>query len=146
MVATKMTSPTPPSRLANRPHLLATLDKSVADTGVRVVLVSAPAGSGKSTLVAAWQQQRTDCAWLQADAADNDPARFWGHVVATIDFDDSVTAADVSAILRRNGIVDTESYRKLGRNQIRVALFPAIEPADIEALTACVDHVVSRLP
>lgn len=84
LVATKVTSPTPPSRLANRPHLLATLDESVADTGVRVVLVSAPAGSGKSTLVAAWQQQRTDCAWLQADAADSDPARFWGHVVATI--------------------------------------------------------------
>ena len=50
-----------------------------------MVLVSAPAGSGKSTLVAAWQQQRTDCAWLQADAADGDPARFWGQVVATID-------------------------------------------------------------
>ncbi len=85
LVATKVTSPTPPSRLANRPHLLATLDASVADTGVRVVLVSAPAGSGKSTLVAAWQQHRSDCAWLQADAADSDPARFWGHVVATID-------------------------------------------------------------
>lgn len=68
------------------------------------------------------------------------------HVVATIDFDDSVAAADVSAILRRNGVVDTESYRKLGRNQIRVALFPAIAPADVEALTACIDHIVPHLP
>ncbi|NUT12121.1 MAG: phosphoserine transaminase, partial [Nonomuraea sp.] len=48
-------------------------------------------------------------------------------------------------VLRANGIVDTEPYRKLGRNQLRVAMFPAIEPSDVEALTACVDHVVERL-
>ncbi len=51
----------------------------------------------------------------------------------------------VSAVLRDNGIVDTESYRKLGRNQLRVALFPAIEPDDVVALTRCVDHVVEAL-
>jgi phosphoserine aminotransferase len=67
------------------------------------------------------------------------------HVVATIDFDDSVDASTVSAVLRRNGIVDTDSYRKLGRNQIRVAMFPAIDPEDIEALTKCVDFVVENL-
>jgi phosphoserine aminotransferase len=67
------------------------------------------------------------------------------HVVATIDFDDSIDAKVVSSVLRANGIVDTESYRKLGRNQIRVALFPAIDPADVEALTACIDHLVPRL-
>ena len=67
------------------------------------------------------------------------------HVVATIDLDDRIDALAVSKILRANGIVDTESYRKLGRNQLRIAMFPAIDPADIEALTRCIDHVVSAL-
>ncbi|MBV9953343.1 MAG: phosphoserine transaminase [Acidimicrobiia bacterium] len=67
------------------------------------------------------------------------------HVVATIDLDDRVEATTVSSILRANGIVDTESYRKLGRNQLRIALFPAIEPDDVVALTKCIDHVVSAL-
>jgi hypothetical protein len=48
-------------------------------------------------------------------------------------------------VLRENGIVDTDSYRKLGRNQLRVGLFPAVDPADVAALTACVDYVVERL-
>jgi phosphoserine aminotransferase len=67
------------------------------------------------------------------------------HVVGTIDLDDSVDANRVCAVLRANGIVDTDPYRKLGRNQLRVAMFPAVEPADVEALTACVDHIVGRL-
>ncbi len=67
------------------------------------------------------------------------------HVVATIDLADRVDAPTVSGVLRRNGIVDTESYRKLGRNQLRVALFPAIEPDDVAALTRCIDHVVAAL-
>ena len=67
------------------------------------------------------------------------------HVVATIDFDPGVDASAVAATLRANGIVDTESYRKLGRNQLRIALFPAIEPDDVAALTACIDHVVAAL-
>ena len=66
-------------------------------------------------------------------------------VVATIDLDDSVAAGAVAKVLRANGIVDTEPYRKLGRNQLRIAMFPAVEPDDVEALTACIDHVVSRL-
>jgi phosphoserine aminotransferase len=66
-------------------------------------------------------------------------------VVGTIDFDQEIDADVVAATLRQNGIVDTESYRKLGRNQLRIALFPAIEPADVEALTACIDWVVERL-
>ncbi len=73
-----------------------------------------------------------------------DPAKR-SHVVATIDFDDTVDAATVAAVLRDNGIVDVEPYRKLGRNQLRVALFPAIDPADVAALTRCVDHVLERL-
>jgi phosphoserine aminotransferase len=67
------------------------------------------------------------------------------HVVATIDLDASVDAMGVARILRANGIVDTESYRKLGRNQLRIALFPSIDHADVEALTACIDYVVGAL-
>lgn len=67
------------------------------------------------------------------------------HVVATIDLDDSIDAPTVSKVLRKNGIVDTESYRKLGRNQLRIALFPAIDPEDVAALTRCIDHVLSAL-
>ena len=66
-------------------------------------------------------------------------------VVGTIDFDeDEVDAAAVAATLRANGIVDVEPYRKLGRNQLRVGMFPAIDPADVEALTACIDWVLER--
>jgi phosphoserine aminotransferase len=66
-------------------------------------------------------------------------------VVATIDFDAAVDAAALAKTLRANGIVDTEPYRKLGRNQLRVALFPAIDPADVEALMACIDYVLERI-
>jgi phosphoserine aminotransferase len=68
------------------------------------------------------------------------------QVVGTIDFADVVDAAAVAKALRANGIVDVEPYRKLGRNQLRVAMFPAVEPADVEALTACIDYVVDQLP
>jgi len=66
-------------------------------------------------------------------------------VIGTIDFDEAVDADAVAAHLRANGIVDTEPYRKLGRNQLRIAMYPAIDPADVAALTACIDHVVERL-
>ena len=66
-------------------------------------------------------------------------------VIGTIDFDESVDAAGIAKVLRANGIVDTEPYRKLGRNQLRVAMFPAVDPADVEALTACIDWVIDRL-
>jgi phosphoserine aminotransferase len=66
-------------------------------------------------------------------------------VVGTIDFADTVDAAAVAAELRRNGIVDTEPYRKLGRNQLRIGMYPAVEPDDVEALTACIDYVVERI-
>jgi phosphoserine aminotransferase len=67
------------------------------------------------------------------------------QVVGTIDFDESVDAAEVAKVLRANGIVDTEPYRKLGRNQLRIAMYPAVDPSDVAALTACIDHVVERL-
>jgi phosphoserine aminotransferase len=73
-----------------------------------------------------------------------DPA-IRSHVVATIDLDDQISAATVSGVLRQNLVVDTESYRKLGRNQLRIAMFPAIDPDDVEALTRCIDYVVERL-
>jgi phosphoserine aminotransferase len=66
-------------------------------------------------------------------------------VVGTIDLDAAIDAKRVAATLRENGIVDVEPYRKLGRNQLRIAMFPAIEPDDVEALTACVEHVVDHL-
>ncbi|MEU1078589.1 MULTISPECIES: phosphoserine transaminase [unclassified Streptomyces] len=73
-----------------------------------------------------------------------DPAKR-SQVIGTIDFSDEVDAAAVAKVLRANGIVDTEPYRKLGRNQLRIAMFPAIDPADVEALTACVDYVIEQL-
>ena len=73
-----------------------------------------------------------------------DPA-MRSHTVATVDLDASVEAAAVSRALRANGIVDTEPYRKLGRNQLRIAMFPAIEPADLDTLTRAIDWLVERL-
>jgi phosphoserine aminotransferase len=73
-----------------------------------------------------------------------DPAKR-SLVVGTIDFDDVVDAAAVAATLRANGIVDVEPYRKLGRNQLRIGMFPAIDTADVQALTGCIDWVVERL-
>jgi phosphoserine aminotransferase len=73
-----------------------------------------------------------------------DPAKR-SLVVGTIDFDDEVDAAAIAATLRANGIVDTEPYRKLGRNQLRVAMYPAVDPEDVRALTACIDFVAERL-
>jgi phosphoserine aminotransferase len=73
----------------------------------------------------------------------SDPAKR-SLVVGTIDFDDEIDAAGVAAILRANGIVDVEPYRKLGRNQLRVAMFPATDPGDVQALTACIDYVLEQ--
>jgi phosphoserine aminotransferase len=66
-------------------------------------------------------------------------------VVGTIDFDPAVDAAAVAATLRANGIVDTEPYCALGRNQLRIGMYPAVEPDDVSALTACIDYIVERL-
>jgi phosphoserine aminotransferase len=83
-----------------------------------------------------------------ADPFVADPAQR-SQVVGTIDITGDgrggLVADDIAAVLRANGIVDTESYRKLGRNQLRIGMFPAVEPADVEALTACIDYVAERL-
>ena len=73
-----------------------------------------------------------------------DPAKR-SLVVGTIDFDEGVDAAAIAKALRANGIVDTEPYRKLGRNQLRIGMFPAVEPDDVEALTRCIDWVVANV-
>jgi phosphoserine aminotransferase len=86
-----------------------------------------------------WAQRSGYAAPFVADPARRSP------VVGTIDFEPSTDAATVAATLRANGIVDVEPYRKLGRNQLRVGMFPAIDPADVEALTTCIDWVVERI-
>ncbi len=86
-----------------------------------------------------WAAQRE---WATPFVAD--PAAR-STVVGTVDFAASVDAATIAAVLRAHGIVDVEPYRRLGRNQLRVGMFPAIEPDDVRALTACVDHVVTHL-
>ena len=110
-----------------------------------------------------WMLERGGLAWTTARTADSaqrlytwadkssyatpfvaDPAQR-SHVVGTIDFADDVDAAALAATLRANGIVDTEPYRKLGRNQLRIGMFPAVDPDDVEAVTVCVDHVVDAL-
>ena len=90
-------------------------------------------------IVYSWAARSDFAAPFVTDAAHR------SNTVATIDLDESVPAGTVSAVLRDHGVVDTESYRKLGRNQLRIALFPAIEPADVEALTHCIDHIASHL-
>ena len=87
-------------------------------------------------------------AWAEASSFATpfvaDPAQR-SLVVGTIDFDDAVDASVVAKTLRANGVVDTEPYRKLGRNQLRIGMFPAVEPDDVRALTDCIDHVVEQL-
>ena len=73
-----------------------------------------------------------------------DPAKR-SQVVATVDFDDSIDAEVVAKVLRANGVVDTEPYRKLGRNQLRISVFPAVEPSDVRQLLRCIDFVIAQL-
>ncbi len=92
-----------------------------------------------STHLYSWAEQHALATPFVAEPAHRSP------VVGTIDLDGSVDAMAVAAVLRAHGVVDTEPYRKLGRNQLRIAMFPAIDPDDVRALTACVDHVLDRL-
>ena len=87
----------------------------------------------------AWAESRQFASPFVADPAKR------SLVVGTIDFDDAVDAAAVAATLRANGIVDVEPYRKLGRNQLRIGMFPAIDSSDVQALTACIDWTVERI-
>ncbi len=86
-----------------------------------------------------WAERSAFAAPFVTDPAMRSP------VVGTIDITDEISADQVAGVLRDNGIVDTESYRKLGRNQLRIGMFPAVDPADVAALTACLDYVAERL-
>lgn len=110
-----------------------------------------------------WMNQQGGLAWTTSRTADSSNRLYsWAEkssfatpfvaeptqrsqVVGTIDFNDEIDATAIAKTLRANGIVDTEPYRKLGRNQLRVGMFPAIDPDDVEALTNCIDYVVERL-
>ncbi len=95
--------------------------------------------SASSTHLYGWASAHAHASPFVADLAKR------SLVVGTVDFDEEVDAAAVAATLRANGIVDVEPYRKLGRNQLRVAMFPATDPADVQALTASIDWVLERL-
>ncbi|MQA86826.1 MAG: phosphoserine transaminase [Streptosporangiales bacterium] len=110
-----------------------------------------------------WMLERGGLRWTTARTADSSGRLYtWAEkvpyawpfvaepaqrsqVIGTVDFADEIDAAAIANVLRENGIVDTDPYRKLGRNQLRFGMFPAIDPADVEALTACIDYVVERL-
>ncbi|CAN5123891.1 phosphoserine transaminase [soil metagenome] len=92
-----------------------------------------------SSRLYSWAERTSYTAPFVIDPAHRSP------VVGTVDFDDSVDAAALAKVLRANGIVDTEPYRKLGRNQLRIGMFPAVESADIDALTRCIEFVVPRM-
>ncbi|WP_173923706.1 phosphoserine transaminase [Agromyces sp. Marseille-P2726] len=92
-----------------------------------------------SSVLYDWAERSDVATPFVADPADR------SQVVVTIDFDASTDAARIASVLRENGVVDTEPYRKLGRNQLRVATFTAIEPDDVRALTASIDYVLERL-
>ena len=92
-----------------------------------------------SDILYSWAEASERATPFVKDHAERSP------VVGTIDFDEQVKATDISSALRSNGIVDTDSYRKLGRNQLRIAMYPAVEPQDVESLTRCIDYVIERL-
>ncbi|WP_370326247.1 phosphoserine transaminase [Euzebya sp.] len=95
--------------------------------------------AAKSQVIYDWAEAREWATPFVTDPAMRSP------VVCTVDLDDAIDAGEVSAVLRANGIVDTEAYRKLGRNQLRLGTFPAVDHADVEALVASIDHVVAAL-
>jgi phosphoserine aminotransferase len=95
--------------------------------------------SESSGVLYEWAESSPIATPFVADAADR------SNVVVTIDIDDAIDATAITSALRANGVVDTEPYRKLGRNQLRIAVFPAVEPDDVRALTGCLDYVISQL-
>jgi phosphoserine aminotransferase len=95
--------------------------------------------AGSSSRLYAWAEKAPFAAPFVTDPAMRSP------VVGTVDFADTIDAAALAATLRANGIVDTEPYRKLGRNQLRIAMFPSVDPGDVDALTACIDYVTGRM-
>ena len=112
------------------------LDWMLAQGGLGAMIARC---SASSTHLYGWASAHAHASPFVADPAKR------SLVVGTVDFDEEVDAATLASTLRANGIVDVEPYRKLGRNQLRVAMFPATDPADVQALTACIDWVLERL-
>ena len=104
--------------------------------GLSAMIARTTASSGH---LYGWAERHPHATPFVSDAAKR------SLVVGTIDFDEDVDAAALASTLRANGIVDVEPYRKLGRNQLRIAMFPATDPADVRALTTCIDYVLERL-
>ncbi|CAB0594270.1 phosphoserine transaminase [Corynebacterium diphtheriae] len=94
--------------------------------------------TANSSALYEWAEKRAETTPYVADPAKR------SLVVGTIDFDDSIDAAALAKVLRANGILDVEPYRKLGRNQLRIGMFPAIDTADVETLTAAIDYVLDN--
>ena len=112
------------------------LDWMLAHGGLEAMVARTTESSGH---LYGWAEEHAHASPFVADAAKR------SYVVGTIDFDEEIDAAAIAATLRSNGIVDVEPYRKLGRNQLRIAMFPATDPADVRALTTCIDWVLERL-
>jgi phosphoserine aminotransferase len=91
-----------------------------------------------SGMLQAWAARREEITPFVTDAAVR------SQVVTTLDVDESIDATAITSVLRAHGIVDIEPYRKLGRNQLRIATFPAVDEADVAALIAVLDHVLDR--
>lgn len=103
------------------------------------IRASAARCRASTSTVYSWADSRDWASPFVSDPVNRSP------VVATIDLDDTVDAKQVVAVLRRNGIVDIDPYRALNRNQLRVGCYASVDPADVEALVGCIDHVVERL-
>ena len=121
------------------------------------------AGSGNAENQVRWLNDNGGLAWASARCARSASLLYqWAeksdyaspfvndrnarsNAVVTIDINDGINASQVVAALRENGIVDTNGYRKLGRNQLRIGVFPSVEPSDVDALTRCIDYVVEHL-
>ena len=122
--------------IANLFLLADQLEWMLAGGGLEAMVARTSASSGH---LYGWAAQHSHARPFVADPVKR------SLVVGTVDFDDAVDAAALAATLRANGIVDVEPYRKLGRNQLRVGMFPAVEPSDVQALTGCVDWLLERL-
>ena len=97
------------------------------------------ANGRSSEILYSWAERSDFATPFVTDPAMRSP------VVGTIDLADAVSADAIAGVLRENGIVDTDSYRKLGRNQLRIGMFPAVDPDDVAALTECIDYVAERM-
>lgn len=118
-------------------HLLASQIKWINDNGG--LEFSSGRSRTSAEILYTWAEASDFAAPFVANPAER------SNVVGTIDFSDEVDAGAIAKVLRANGIVDTEPYRKLGRNQLRIAMFPSVDPEDVASLCACINYVVGNL-